>query len=253
MADEDSTGPVYDLYYWPSIPGRGEFVRVSLEDAGARYRDVARLPESEGGGLAALKRILDGQGGPALPFAPPVLKVGPLVIAQTANILQWLGPRLGLVPADDEARTYANQLQLTISDFIGETHDVHHPIAASIYYEDQKEEAKRRAITYLKERMLKFLGYFERVLERNEASQGRHAVGTACSYVDLSLFQVMAGLEYAFPRGLAALAPQLPLLHGLARQVAARPRLAAYLASPRRIPFNQHGIFRHYPELDELA
>jgi glutathione S-transferase len=253
MADEDSIDPVYELYYWPSIPGRGEFVRVSLEDAGARYRDVARLPESEGGGLAALKRILEGKDGPALPFAPPVLRAGPLVIAQTANILQWLAPRLGLVPADEESRIYANQLQLTIADFIGETHDVHHPIAASLYYEDQKEEAKRRAITYLKERMLKFLGYFERVLERNQAAQGRHAVGTACSYVDLPLFQVMAGLEYAFPRGLAALAARLPLLHDLARQVAARPRLAAYLASPRRVPFNQHGIFRHYPELDELA
>jgi glutathione S-transferase len=254
MADaDDSSGSVYEFYYWPSIPGRGEFVRVSLEDAGARYRDVARLPESEGGGVAALKRVLEGREGDMLPFAPPVLKAGSLVIAQTANILQWLGPRLGLVPGDERSRVYANQLQLTIADFIGETHDVHHPIAASLYYEDQKEEAKRRAILYLKERMLKFLGYFERVLERNQAAQGAYAVGTECSYVDLSLFQVMAGLGYAFPRGLSSLVDRLPLLHDLARRVAARPRMAAYLASPRRVPFNQHGIFRHYPELDELT
>jgi glutathione S-transferase len=236
----------YELYYWPTIQGRGEFVRLALEEAGAPYVDVARLPRAQGG-MAAMMTLLEGEGADVEPFAPPFLKHGALVIAQTATILAYLGPRLGLVPDDEAQRLHAQQLQLTIADVVGEAHDTHHPIAGSLYYEDQKREARKRAAIFVKERMPKYLGYFERVLARNG---GRHLVGGALSYVDLSAFQLLAGLDYAFPNAMARLARGIPLLRALQARVAARPRVAAYLASARRIPFNQEGIFRRYPELD---
>jgi glutathione S-transferase len=237
----------YRLYYWPGIQGRGEFVRLPLEDAGAPYVDVARLPERKGGGIAAMMKLIGG-GGPGLrPFAAPVLVHGRLAIAQTANILHWLAPRIGLAPRDEAARIGAHQIQLTVTDFVAEAHDVHHPIASSLYYEDQKREAARRAGHFVRERVPKFLGYFERVVDRNG---GRHAIGRGTSYVDLSLFQVMAGMRYAFPRAMARLERKLPRLAALHDRVAARPRLAAYLASERRLPFSTEGLFRHYPELD---
>ncbi len=240
----------YELFYWPGIQGRGELVRLALEDAGAAYVDVVRLPEKQGGGVAAMMKWMDGRErapGPA-PFGPPFLKAGTLVIAQTANILQFLAPRHGLVGDDPAERLHAHQLQLTIADLLVEIHDTHHPIGVSLYYEDQKAEAKRRAALFTKERMPKFLGYFEKVLERNG---GEHLIGGAPSYVDLSMFQIMVGLEYAFPRALARLAPKLPGLVALRHRIAKRRRLAAYLASPRRLPFNEHGLFRRYPELDD--
>jgi glutathione S-transferase len=240
----------YELYYWPSIPGRGEFVRLALEDAGADYVDVARLPEEKGGGVKALMKAMRDESSPLQPLAPPFLKVGTELIAQTASILQYLGPRLGLVPADETSQRRAHQLQLTIADFIGEAHDVHHPIAVGLYYEDQRVESRRRAPLFISERLPKYLGYFERTLERNTAADRAHLVGTETSYVDLSMFQVIAGLDYAFPRAMAQHAAQIPLLRALHRRVPTRPRLADYLASPRRLAFNQHGIFRYYPELD---
>jgi glutathione S-transferase len=237
----------YELYYWPTIQGRGEFVRLSLEDAGAHYVDVARLPESEGGGVPALMKFLRGATDGLSPFAPPFLKAGELIIGQTANILAYLGPRLSLVPSDEPSRLRANQLQLTLADFVDEAHDTHHPVAVSLYYEDQRPEAKRRAASFVADRIPKYLGYFERVLERNG---GEHLVGNRISYVDLSMFQLLAGLEYAFPQVMAAVGSRYPALVGLRQRVAARPRLAAYLSSSRRLPFNQHGLFRYYPELD---
>jgi glutathione S-transferase len=237
----------YELFYWPSIPGRGELVRLALEAASAPYVDVARLPAAEGGGAKALTAMLEGAPGGVPLLAPPILRHGPLVLSQTAAILQYLGPRLGLVPDDDAGRLAANHLQLTIADFIDEAHDTHHPIASSLYYEDQKPEAARRSELFIKNRIPKFLGYFERVLE---TAGGRHAVGGRLTYVDLSLFQLMAGLDYAFPKALGRVASKYPRLVELRDRVAALPAVAAYLASPRRIPFNQHGIFRHYPELD---
>jgi glutathione S-transferase len=185
-----------------------------------------------------------------LAFAPPILKSGELLIAQTANILQYLGPRLGLVPEGEAPRLFAHQLQLTIADFILEIHDVHHPIANSLYYEDQKPEALRRAGPFTKERLPKYLGYFEKVLAQNQSGAHRALVGSTLSYVDLSMFQVMVGLEYAFPAALSKVAPKIPLLLTLRDHVAARPRTAAYLASSRRVAFNESGIFRRYPELD---
>jgi len=238
----------YELYYWPGIQGRGEFVRLALEAAAADYVDVARMPEGDGMGVPALMRLLEDKATGRPPFAPPILKVGKQVIAQTANILLFLGPRLGLVPQADATRVWAHQLQLTIADLVTEIHDSHHPISGGLYYHEQKPEAKRRAGDFRAERLPKFLGYFEDVLERNG---GQYMVGKAVSYVDLSMFQVIAGLNYAFPRVMARLQSGWPRLMALHQRVMARPRIAAYLASDRRLPFSTEGIFRHYPELDE--
>jgi glutathione S-transferase len=235
----------YELYYWPTIQGRGEFVRLALEDAGVEYVDVARGP----GGVAAMQRLMDEATNP--PFAPPFLKDGDRMIAQTANILFYLGGRHGLAPRNEAGRLWAHQLQLTIADIVDEAHDTHHPIASSLYYEDQKPEARRRTADFIANRIPKYLGYFERVLERSP--RGAHLVGSRISYCDLSLFQLVAGLRYAFPHAMGELEPRFPRVIALHDRIAARPRLAAYLRSPRRIPFNEHGIFRHYPELDATA
>ena len=242
---------IYELYYWPSSQGRGEFVRLLLEEAGARYVDVAR-GSGKGAGLGPLMRFLEGRGIQRPPFAPPFLKAGRLVIGQTANILQFLGPRHGLVPKDQAGRLWTHELQLTMADFVVEIHDTHHPVAASLYYEDQTKEARRRAADFLKNRAPKFLGYFERVLSRN-ARGNRYLVGAKLSYADLSMFQIMAGFSYAFPRAMARGVRQYRRLFALHGRVQERPRIAAYLASARRIPFNDEGIFRHYAELDVAA
>jgi glutathione S-transferase len=234
----------YQLFYWPGIQGRGEFVRLALEDAGASYTDVAREQGDD-----AIVRYLDGAHAGALPFAPPFLKAGRLLIAQTANILDYLGRKLSLVAEGVSARLHANQLQLTIGDLVAEVHESHHPIASGLYYEDQRVEALRRAGDLRTQRLPKFLDHFEQVLERGG---GHHALHRH-SYVDLSLFQLMSGLHYAFPRAMQRMRAELPLLHALHDSVAKRPRIAAYLASSRRVPFNENGIFRHYPELDDPA
>ena len=236
----------YQLYYWPSIPGRGEFVRLALEQAGADYDDVARRGRS---GIDALMREMANPRNSMLPFAPPYLKAGKRVIGQTANILLFLGARHALAPKDDAGRLWAHQLQLTIADFVGEIHDTHHPLGSSLYYEDQKREAKRYAAQFRAERIPKYFGYFERVLKKNPRGR-RWMVGGRLTYVDLSLFQLVRGLEYAFPRAMASAERKYSQLYALAQTVEAQPRIAAYLASARRLPFNNDGIFRHYPELD---
>ena len=238
-----------ELYYWPTIQGRGEFVRLLLEEAGADYVDVARRT----GGMKAMMEFLRSKRRGALPFAPPFVRVGNVVVSQTANILAYLAPRLGLVARDEALRAEASQIQLTIADLVAEAHDTHHPIAGSLYYEDQKREAKRRARNFVEERMPKYLGWLEEILSRNTASSGRWLVGRDRTYADLSAFQVVEGLRYAFPNAMTGLEPRLPALVALRDRVATRPRIAAYLASKRRIPFNQDGIFRRYPELDAPA
>lgn len=238
---------IIELYYWPSIQGRGEFVRLALEDAGADYLDVARQPAAKGGGVAAMRKLMTAGSGGLEPFAPPFVKVGDAVVAQTANILLFLGPRLGLAPKDEVARAQVNQIQLTIADLVGEVHDTHHPVSSGLYYEDQKPEALRRATSFVRERLPKHLGYLERVLDHNG---GARLAGAEHSYADLSAFQVIAGLRYAFPRAMKAIAPSIPKLAALHDAIAARPRIAAYLASDRRLPFSEQGIFRRYPELD---
>ena len=236
----------YELYYWPSIQGRGEFVRLALEDAGADYLDVARGAK----GMAAMMRFMESRSVKNPPFAPPFLKAGKLVIAQTANILFFLGPRHVLAPKTEPGRLWAHQLQLTIADWVAETHDTHHPISGSLYYEDQKREAKRRAADFTAERMPKFFDYFEGILQRNSKGNG-FLLGRQFSYVDLSLFQMIEGLRYAFPKAMKRLEKKYSRVLALRDRVAARPRIARYLDSPRRIPFNQEGIFRSYPELEK--
>jgi glutathione S-transferase len=235
----------YEFYYWSGIQGRGEFVRLALEEAGADYVDVARQP----GGEAEMMRLIASEEVARPSFAPPFLKAETLLIGQTANILLYLGAHHGLAPQDEAGRLWAHQLQLTIADVVDEAHDTHHPIASSLYYEDQRAEARARGADFRRARMPKYLGYFENILARNPSGSG-HLIGAELSYPDLSLFQIVAGLRYAFPNRMAALEPQYARVVTLHDQVAARPRIAAYLASDRRIAFNEHGIFRHYPELD---
>jgi glutathione S-transferase len=235
----------YELYYWPNIQGRGEFVRLALEEAGADYVDVARRPGKNG--MPAMLALLDGKRVKHPPFAPPFLKCGKLLIGQTANILLVLGARENLAPRGEAMRLWVNQLQLTIADLVVEAHDTHHPISASLYYEDQRREAKQRARDFTAHRMPKFLHYFEEVLRR---SGGPYALGRRVTYADLSLFQIVEGLRYAFPKAMRRLEKKVPRILALHDRVAARPRIAAYLASERRIAFNEEGIFRHYPELE---
>jgi glutathione S-transferase len=239
---------IYELYYWPGIQGRGEFVRLALEEAGAAYLDIALLPEEEGGGVPAMMKFLEGPDVAHPPFAPPFLKAGRKLIGQTANVLLFLGPRLGLAPRDAGGRLWVNQLQLTLADFIVEVHDTHHPIGGGLYYEEQKPEAKRRSREFLAQRLPKFLGYFERVIERNPDGD-RWMAGKRLSYVDLSMAQVIAGLRYAFPAASNKALRACPHLRALHDEVFARPRIMRYVKSKRRLAFNNDDLFRHYPEL----
>jgi glutathione S-transferase len=232
----------YQLYYWPGIQGRGEFVRLALEEAGADYIDVARGER----GMPAMTRMMEGGDGTA-PFAPPFLKAGRLTIGHTANILLYLGPRHGLAPKAEAGQLWLHQLQLTVTDLVLEVHDTHHPLGPSLYYEDQKPAAKKRTGEFWKQRVPKYLGYFERLLK---SSGGAYVAGRRLTYVDLSMFQVVEGLRYAFPKRMNAYERRVPLLVGLHDRVAARPNIKAYLMSERRIAFNEDGIFRHYKELD---
>jgi glutathione S-transferase len=232
----------YELYYWPEIQGRGEYVRLALEEAGAAYDDVARGPRGSG---AMMKMMEAHKGTPS--FAPPFLKAGKLVIGQTANILLYLGARHGLAPKTEAGKLWVHQLQLTIADFVLEIHDTHHPLGPSLYYEDQKPPAKKRTADFWDARVPKYLGYFERLLDDNG---GAYVTGRRLTYVDLSLFQIVDGLRYAFPKRMTAFETNIPGLVALHGRVAARPNIRAYLASERRIPFNEQGIFRCYRELD---
>ena len=241
----------YELYYWPGIQGRGEFVRLALEDADAEYIDIALRPEADGGGVPAIVRVLEGQDVEHPPFAPPFLKAGRQWIGQTANILLFLGGGLGLAPKDAQGRLWTHQLQLTLADFVTEIHDTHHPLGPTLYYAQQRSAASRRTKEFLAQRLPKFLGYFERVVQRNPAG-GIGLVGREITYADLSLAQVVAGLRYAFPVAADAALPGYPRVCALHDAVFARPGIARYVASGRRTAFNDDGIFRHYPELDQL-
>ncbi|MFZ6645273.1 glutathione S-transferase [Undibacterium sp. TJN25] len=240
----------YELYYWPGIQGRGEFVRLALEEAGAAYIDIARMPPKKGMGMSAMMPFMEGRKIEHPMFAPPFLKHGKILVGQTANILHYLGPRLGLAPKDEAGRLWAHQLQLTIADLVSEVHETHHPLATNLYYEDQKAAAVKRSADFRKSRIPKFLGYFEQVLKTNP-KRGQYMVGARLSYVDLSIFQIIEGLRYAFPRTMRRQEKDYQGLVELRDSIAERPHIAAYLQSERRIPFNEDGIFRHYPELDK--
>lgn len=237
----------YALYYWPTIQGRGEFIRLALEEAGADYRDIARLPERAGQGLSAMLACLDGDSTPHAAYAPPVLRDGNVLIGQTSNILLYLGRRLGLAPRAESGRLWLNQLQLTMADWLTEVHDTHHPLSVNQYYAEQQQAALLRSADFRATRLPKFLDYFTQVLLN---SRGQYLLGARLTYGDLSLFQMLAGLHYAFPQAMARLASAYPALQELHDTVAARPNIARYLRSKRRIAFNEEGIFRHYPELD---
>jgi glutathione S-transferase len=236
----------YELYYWPSIQGRGEFVRMALEEAGAGYVDVARDAKK---GTAAMQSFMGSNDEVRPPFAPPYLKDGDVVVGQTAAILLYLGRKHALAPKDEAGELWTHQIQLTIADFVVEAHDTHHPIASGLYYEDQRHEAARRSKDFRDNRVPKYLHWFERILTRNAAGP-RHLVGDDITYADLSLFQIIAGLTYAFPKLMQPELRAYPNVAALHDAVAQRPRVQAYLQSPRRIAFNESGIFRHYPELD---
>ncbi|MGO7181155.1 glutathione S-transferase [Rhizobium brockwellii] len=238
----------YELYYWDGIQGRGEFVRLALEEAGADYIDITRQ-SGRGRGTGAMFEIMESENEPHIPFAPPFLKDGDLIIPHVANILFYLGLKLGLAPENEGLRYVVNGLQLTVTDFVAEVHDTHHPIDMSLYYEDQKQEAKARSAAFIRDRIPKFLGYFERVLQQNPKGPD-HIVGDALTYVDLSLFQVIEGLTYAFPKAMANHKAEYPALLALHDAVAKRPNIARYLKSSRRLGFSEEGIFRHYPALD---
>ncbi|MGO9421064.1 glutathione S-transferase [Roseiarcus sp.] len=239
----------YELYYWPGIQGRGEFVRLALEEAGADYVDVAR-GHGAGRGVQAMTTLMGER--PFAPFAPPFLRDGDILVSHVANILAYLAPKLGLAPKDEALRLYAHGLQLTITDFVAEVHDAHHPISTELYYEDQKTEAKARTKAFLDHRVPKYFGYFEHALASNPAGPA-HAVGESLTTVDLSLFQLWAGMAYAIPRAFADAEKRYPKLAALAAAVAKRPNIARYLASERRLPFSEAGIFRYYPVLDQAA
>lgn len=240
---------VYELYYWPGIQGRGEFVRLALEEGGAEYIDTALQPDSRGGGVPALTRFLQGARVPRPPFAPPFLKAGKLLIGQTANILLFLGGPLKLAPREEAGKLWVHQLQLTVADLVVEAHDTHHPIAAGLYYQDQKAEAKRRAKDFREHRIPKYFGYFEKVLTRNRTA-GPWLVGSRLTYADLSLAQAVAGIRYAFPKTSAKALRKHPRLAKLHEAVFERPRIKRYAESGRRLAFNDDGLFRNYPELD---
>ncbi len=233
----------YELYYWPTIQGRGEYIRLALEDAGADYVDVAR----RSGGMSKMTAMMESKRLDTPPFAPPFLKAGNLVIAQVANILLYLGARHGLAPKTEAGQLWIHQLQLTIADFVVEIHDTHHPLGPTLYYEDQRPQAKKRSSEFWKERVPKFLGYFEDLIDQG----GPYVNGRRITYVDLSLFQIIEGLRYAFPNRMKDFEGDVPKLIALRDRVAVRPNLKTYLASDRRIAFNTDGIFRHYPALDK--
>jgi glutathione S-transferase len=235
----------YELYYWPTIQGRGEFVRLALEEAAADYVDVARRKGKRG--VPAMMKFIEGRRSKRPPFAPPFLKAGKLAVGHTANILFYLGTRLGLAPRDEAGRLWLHQLQLSITDLVVLIHDTHHPITGYLYYEQQRPAAKLYTKYFWRYRLPKFLRYFEGVLDK---SGGPYVLGRRLSYVDLSLFQIVEGLRYAFPKRMKRFERKVPRLIALHDRVAKRPRIAAYLVSDRRIAFSQWGIYRHFKELD---
>jgi glutathione S-transferase len=237
----------YELYYWSGLQGRGEFVRLAFEEAGVEYADIARRPD----GTASMVKLMQRKTAP-VPFAPPFLKHGDLIIPHVANILMYVGPKLGLAPPDEAGRHVLHGLQLTITDFVAEVHDTHHPISGELYFEDQIEPAKARTAAFLANRVPKYFGYFERALQHNPHGT-THIFGPTLTYTDLSLFQLVEGLRYAFPRTMRGYGAEYPALAKLHDAVRRRSRIAAYLKSERRIAFNESGIFRHYPELDQAS
>jgi glutathione S-transferase len=238
----------YDLWYWPGIQGRGEFVRVFMEAAGISYRDRARQADAQAL-VEDMEAREDGEG--FAPYAPPYLVArdgeNEFTIAHVAHILTWLTENHDLGSGDLQTDLHLIQLQLTITDVVAEAHDTHHPLGGSLYYEDQKQAAATRAKGFREERIPKYFDHFETALAVNP---GPFCRADRFGHVDTSLFQLVEGLRYAFPRRMAQIESDYPRIFACRDAVAELPGIAAYRQSERRIPFNEDGIFRHYPELD---
>ena len=238
--------PRYELIYWPFLPGRGEFVRLVLEATSTPYVDVARLPEDAGGGVGAVIAMRESAGFQPQPFAPPFLRADGVVLSQTAVICRYLAERHGYAPGDDRGRAHAQQLMMTVLDAVDDAHDTHHPISVSLSYEEQKDAAMVAGRAFAQSRLHTWLAYFERLL----SDSGPWLLGANPCYADLGLFQLVAGLQYAFPKAAARALAQLPGVVSVHQRVQQLPAIARYLDSPARLEFNEHGIFRHYAELD---
>ena len=247
--------PIYELFYWPGIPGRGEHVRLCFEESGTPYKDVCNVEENGIQQLYALnseKSIGDTINPPVA--APPALRYGDLIVSQTPNIVLYLGPKLGLAgPEDDKNAIYhVNQLSLTALDGLSnEPHDTHHPIATGWNYEEQKDEAKRKAKDYIANRLPKFLGYFEQVLNGPASKGGDWLYGGQLTFADLVFWQCLDGVTFAFPKALKHLreSGRYDKTFKLYERVKARDNISKYLASNRRKKYSM-GIYRYYPELD---
>ena len=148
---------------------------------------------------------------------------------------------------------FVNQLTLTALDgFSNEPHDVHHPIASAAYYEEQKDEALKKAKNYRDVRLPKFLGYYERVLSGEASQGGEYLYGGQLTYADLVLFQTLDGVSFAFPKCVktARDGGKYEKVWALYERVKGHEKIAEYLKSERRQKYKM-GIYRHYPELDE--
>lgn len=182
--------PSYELIYWPSIPGRGEFIRLALEEAGVEYTDKAVTSADEAVKDVQAQTTGTGDANNPPTFAPPVLRHDDLYISQTPNILQYIATRHGLAP-EGAGLYHVNALALTILDGLSnEAHDTHHPVGVGLYYEDQKEESRRRAKDYVVNRLPKFFDYLQRVLQGKKSGDGPWLYGGKLTYADLVLFQV---------------------------------------------------------------
>lgn len=282
-AKKQRTHPQYELLYHPGIPGRGEFVRLAFEAAGVPYKDVANEDKN---GYSTVQKICMNKSNESADsnppvFSPPALRVPgagkdgeALIISQTPNILLYLGDRIGMVPEGDEsAKYYTNQLTLTVLDLNNEVHDTHHPLAVAEYYENQKDSAQHKAKDVRENRFPKFFSYFTRTLEGNRegGGDGKYLVGNQLTYADTSVWQVIDGCFFAFPKEMEARKKEFPELLGtFYDNIKNEKGLKEYLASDRRLPYSM-GIFRqvapfltslgdllilhvlnrrHYPELD---
>ena len=246
---------VYHLIYWPGIPGRGEHVRLALEQAGAEYTDTAHVEDGIKTVSSQISKENKGDSINPPPLAPPILKHGEYTISQTPNILLYLGTKLGLAPTTEEDPVgiyHVNELTLTALDGLSnEPHDVHHPIAVAEYYENQKEEAAKKAKDYRENRLPKFFEYFERVLSGDASKGGEYLYGGQLTYADLVLFQTVDGVSFAFPRRVGSLkkSGDYDKVFALYDRVKALEKIKAYLESDRSQEYSM-GIYRHYPELD---
>ncbi|MXO64197.1 glutathione S-transferase [Altericroceibacterium endophyticum] len=235
---------VYDFWYWPTLPGRGDFIRYPLEAAQIPYTDCARDAED---GFAAVAEHLEAKQG-CHAFAVPLLETGSESIAQTANILLFLNQEHGLGPSDAAGMRYLNQLQCDIADITEEVHAVHHPISTAFYYEDQRDAAIQSAEKFREQRIPKYLAHFERIANAHDGDWLLE--GDSWSTGDTSIAYLLDGLHFMFPLRMAALQSDYPTIHQIQQKTFALEYLDAYRASDRCAAFGTEGIFRNYPELD---